>query len=382
MLRQTILFLLLLTLVGCSAPATPQVSASLTVAEALRTDDAQGFARAIAPQPFVFPRDHGPHADYQTEWWYWTGNLRAADGRAFGYQFTIFRRGLSASPAPRDSAWATSAIYMAHLALTDVQGGRFYAFDRFSRDGAGLAGADGEPFRVFLEDWSGQGSGPEGMTMRLQAAQGDISLDLTLQSSKPPALQGDRGLSQKGREPGNASYYYSLTRMLSEGQLSVGGQTFAVTGSSWFDHEWSTTSLDPGTVGWDWFSIQLDDGRELMFYRLRQADGSTSPFTAGTLVERDGSTRKLSAAEVKVEARGEWRSPRSGATYPAAWRLSIPGEGLELELTPLLADQELAVAIVYWEGAVAVRGTQGGAPIGGVGYVELTGYASARQGRF
>jgi predicted secreted hydrolase len=382
MLRHLALSLLLLALVGCAAPATPQVSASLTVAEALGSQADQGFARVTAPRPFSFPLDHGPHPEYQTEWWYWTGNLRSADGRAFGYQFTIFRRGLSPSPAPRASAWATSAIFMAHLALTDAQGGRFYAFDRFSRDGAGLAGASGEPFRVFLEGWSAQGSGPEGMTMRLQAAQDDLALDLTLQSSKPPVLQGDRGLSQKGAEPGNASYYYSLTRMLSEGQITLGGQPLAVSGSSWFDHEWSTSALDVGTVGWDWFSLQLDDGRELMLYRLRQADGSLTPFSSGTLVASDGSARPLSAAEVVVEPRSTWRSPRSGAIYPASWRLSLPAEGLELEITPLLADQELAVAIVYWEGAVAVRGTQGGAPLSGVGYVELTGYAVAGQGRF
>lgn len=381
MLMRALLLLFLFTLVGCASSARPQVSASIAVSEALNTGDTTGYARVTAPRPFVFPADHGPHPTYQIEWWYYTGNLRAADGRRFGYQFTIFRRGLAPLPPDRASAWATNNIYMAHLALTDAQGGQFRAYDRFSRDGAGLAGATGEPYRVFLENWSAAGSGPEGMRMDLRAAEGPVAIDLTLTSLKPPALQGERGLSQKGREPGNASYYYSLTRMATAGQITLDGERFTVEGTSWFDHEWSTSSLDADVVGWDWFSLQLDDGREIMFYQLRQRDGSSSPFTSGTLIERDGVTRKLAASEVLLAAQGSWRSPQSGATYPSGWRLQIPAEGLDLTITPLLAQQELQVAVVYWEGAVRVEGTEGDVAIGGVGYVELTGYAEAGQGR-
>jgi predicted secreted hydrolase len=373
-MQRFVLFGLLLLLVACAAPAQPQVSASLAVSETLNTEDSAGYARAIAPRPFVFPADHGPHQEYQIEWWYYTGNLRSADGRRFGYQFTIFRRGLTPTPAERPSAWATSNIYMAHLALSDIAGGQFYNFDRFSRDGAGLAGATGEPFRVFLDNWSAEGSGPEGMTVRLQAEQAPVAIDLTLVSQKPPVLQGDRGLSQKGREAGNASYYYSLTRMATTGQIRLADQAFNVEGTSWFDHEWSTSALDAGVIGWDWFSLQLDDGREIMFFQLRQADGGQSPFTSGTLVERDGTTRPLAAEAVVLRAEGEWRSPRSGAAYPARWRMQLPAEGLDLTITPLLADQELAVAVVYWEGAVAVGGRAGDQTVTGAGYVELTGY--------
>jgi predicted secreted hydrolase len=332
------------------------------------------WARAAAPRPFVFPADHGPHPEFAIEWWYWTGNLDAG-GRHFGYQLTIFRRGLTPRPAERASAWGASNIYMAHFALSDVAAGRFYAFDRFSRDAAGLAGASGEPFRVFLEDWTAEVAGPEGMTMRLRAAQGDAAIDLTLESTRPPTLQGDRGLSQKGPSPGNASYYYSLTRMATTGTVTAGGQSHAVSGLSWMDREWSTSALEGGIVGWDWFALHLDSGDDLMFYQLRTADGGASPFTKGSLTRADGSVLQLGVDDVRLTPLDTWRSPRSGAEYPSRWRIEAPEIGLSLTLEPYLKDQELPVSVVYWEGAVRIAGTQGGAPVGGSGYVELTGYA-------
>lgn len=371
---------LCLLLAGCAAPAEPEVRARIGAIEAMRADPDAGFARATAPRSFRFPQDHGPHPAFAIEWWYWTGNLDAG-GRHFGYQLTIFRRGLAPQQPARASAWAAGSIYSAHLALTDVAAGQFYAFDRFSRDGAGLAGASGEPFRVFLEDWSAEGSGPEGMTMRLRAAEGDVAIDLTLESLKPPTLQGDRGLSQKGPSPGNASYYYSLTRMATSGTVSAGGSSFAVTGLSWMDREWSTSSLEGGIVGWEWFALHLDSGDDLMFYRLRTAEGTASPFTAGTLTGADGSVTPLAATDVRLEPLGSWRSPRSGATYPVRWRLEVPGLDLSLTVEPYLEDQELPVTIIYWEGAMRVSGSMAGQPVGGNGYLELTGYADERQGR-
>ncbi|MCU0493404.1 MAG: carotenoid 1,2-hydratase [Chloroflexaceae bacterium] len=368
LLLLTILFLLS----ACAAPA-PQVTARLSAVEAVNADDNAGYARVLSPRPFVFPRDHGPHPEYQIEWWYYTGNLSGPDGRHFGFQLTFFRRGLTPQPAERESAWASSSIYMAHLALSDVAGGTFHAYERFSRDGAGLAGASGEPFRVFLEDWSVEGSGPEGMTQRLRAAEGAIGLDLTLESSKPPVLQGDQGLSQKGPTAGNASYYYTLSRMVTSGTVTVNGETYAVQGLSWKDHEWGTSALEAGAVGWDWFSIQLEDDRDLMYAQIRTATGLGYVF--GSLSEADGSTRILKPADVQLETLATWRSPRTGAEYPSRWRLTLPGEGVSLELTPFLADQELPVTVVYWEGAVQVSGTQNGQPLRGHGYVELTGYA-------
>lgn len=366
-----------LLLAGCVGPARPEIRASIDAAGALSSDGA-GFARALAPRPFVFPRDHGPHPEYQIEWWYYTGNLNA-DGRHFGYQLTFFRSGLSPDRPERASAWGARNIYMAHLALSDTAGGRFYAYERFSRDAAGLAGASGEPFRVFLEDWSAEGSGPQGMTMHLRAAEGEIALDLTLTSQKPPALQGDRGLSQKGPTPGNASYYYSLSRMATSGSLRVGAQTYPVTGLSWMDHEWGTSALEGGAVGWDWFSLQLADGYDLMYAQVRTPDAISYSF--GTLVDPQGQVTPLDPAEVRLEALATWRSPASGATYPARWRLVVPSLELILDLEPYLADQELPLAVIYWEGAVQVSGSRAGRPASGNGYVELTGYAESSQGR-
>jgi predicted secreted hydrolase len=370
--------MLCVALAGCAAPAVPEVRAGIGAVEAMAGAADSGWARATTPRPFSFPRDHGPHAEYAIEWWYFTGNLDAGE-RHFGYQLTIFRRGLAPQIPARASAWGAQNIYMAHFALSDVAGGRFYAFDRFSRDGAGLAGASGDPFRVFLEDWSVTGAGPQSMPMRLQAAQDGVAIDLTLTSLKPPTLQGESGLSQKGPTPGNASYYYSLTRMATSGTVSAAGQSHSVTGLSWMDREWSTSALEGAVVGWDWFALQLDTGADLMFYRLRTADGSVSPFTGGSLTAPDGSVTRLSVEDVRLEPLDTWRSPRSSAVYPSRWRISIPKLELELELTPHLLDQELPVSVVYWEGAVAISGSQGGQPVGGNGYVELTGYADSGQ---
>jgi predicted secreted hydrolase len=365
-----------LLLAGCATPARPEIRARIDPAATLSNGDA-GFARALAPRPFVFPRDHGPHPEYQIEWWYYTGNLSAGE-RQFGYQLTFFRSGLAPRPVARESAWGATGVYMAHLALSDVARGRFYAYERFSRDAAGLAGASGDPFRVFLEDWSAAGSGPEGMTMHLRAAEGEVALDLILESQKPPALQGNQGLSQKGPTPGNASFYYSLTRMLTTGTIRVDDRTYAVGGLSWMDHEWGTSALEAGAVGWDWFSLQLDDGYDLMYAQVRTPTSVSYSF--GSLVDPAGRVTPLDPAEVQLEVLATWRSPASQALYPARWRLSVPGLALRLELEPRLANQELPVSVVYWEGAVRIQGSRQGQPVTGSGFVELTGYATGRGG--
>ncbi len=346
----------------------------LTVAETLGGRELAGFARATAPRAFTFPADHGPHPEYKTEWWYYTGNLETGDGRHFGYQLTFFRIALAPEPLARDSHWATHQIYMAHFALSDVAGQRFYSFERFARAALGLAGATAEPFRVWLEHWSAAGLDANALPMRLQADGGEIAIDLTLTRAKPVILQGDEGLSRKSAEPGNASYYYSLTRLPTTGRLRVGDKTLAVAGTSWLDREWSTSALGPDQVGWDWFSLQLDDGRELMFYRLRRRDGSADPMSSGTWVEPDGTARRLNLGQIVLEELDSWQSPRSGTTYPSRWRLEIPGDKLMLQIEPYLADQELQTSLRYWEGAVKVRGSRGAQRITGHGYVELTGY--------
>jgi len=375
---------LALVLAGC---APPPLAASV-VAQAAPADSS-GFARAEGPRPITFPADHGPHDDYQTEWWYFTGNLTADTGEHFGYQLTFFRRALQppAGRAARSSAWATEQVYLAHFALTDVAGRKHYAFEKLARGAAGLAGAQAQPFRVWLDDWSvaaqeGGNLSDIGAPNRLVASDGDVALDLILRNRKPPVLQGEDGYSRKGPEPGNASYYYSLTRMDAGGQVTVGGKTYAVDGLGWMDHEFSTSALGPEQVGWDWFSLQLDDGSELMAFQLRRADGSADDFSSGTVVAPDGSSRTLGPGDFTIAPTGEWRSPRTGGVYPSGWRVTVPSAGLDLTVAPYLDDQEMLLSFTYWEGAASVEGTAGGQPVTGDGYVELTGYAGSMQGQF
>jgi predicted secreted hydrolase len=362
---------------GGGAAGRGGVQASLAVSAVLGSGDLTGFARATAPRRFAFPADLGPHPEFRTEWWYYTGNLETAAGRHFGFQLTFFRTALAPPAAVvsgRASAWSASQLYLAHFALTDTAGRRFHAWSRLGREALGLAGAHATPFRVWLEDWSAASETPEGLPVRLRAAEGDVAIDLVLASDKPVALQGDRGLSQKGPEPGNASYYYSLSRMSVRGTVSAGGEPLPVSGLAWMDREWSTSALGPDLVGWDWLALQLDDGRDLMVYRLRRRDGTADARSSGALIAVDGATRSLGPGDVTLEALDHWTSPRSRVRYPSRWRLAIPGAALSLEITPRLADQELIVGTRYWEGAVRVEGAAAGRPIAGRGYVELVGY--------
>ena len=366
-------WLLRRALVPLPAPSPPPAS----VTALLAGEDPGGFARATAPRAFRFPDDHGPHPEFRHEWWYFTGNLRAPDGRRFGYQVTFFRFALSPEPPGRGSRWATSQAYMAHFAVTDVQGNRHRFFERTGRGALGLAGASARPFRVWLDDWSAEGTATSTLPIRLRAGEGGASVDLVLDTARPVVPQGDRGLSRKGASPGNASLYYSMTRLATRGSVRVDGGSFPVEGNSWLDREWGTSSLEKGHSGWDWFALQLSDGRDLMFYRLRRRDGGTDPFSAGTLVLPDGSFRRLSPDDVRIETLDHWKSPESGTRYPSRWRLRLPSEGLELEVVPRVADQELRTTVRYWEGAVGVGGTSRGERVDGDGYAELTGYGEA-----
>ena len=371
-------------------PGEADIRTSLRISDVLGTGPGEGFARALEPRPFVFPADHGPHPSFRSEWWYLTGNLQGAGGEPFGFQVTFFRAALAPGPASGPSAWATHQVYMGHFALTDGEGRTFRAYERFDRGALGLAGARAEPFRVWLEDWVLEGPGGRGLTareegrvagldaifpLRLDAAEGDRAVSLLLRPGKPLVLQGDQGLSRKGPQAGNASFYYSFTRLVAEGTVTSGGEEVPVQGLAWLDREWSTSALSRDQVGWDWFALHLSDGMDLMYYQLRSSDGGPDPYSAGVLVGPDGGTRSLGPEEVKLTVLDRWASPRGGVTYPARWRLVVPGEELDLEIVPLLADQELNLTFRYWEGAVKVDGTVGSSPVHGRGYVELTGYA-------
>ena len=339
----------------------------------LSKDDPR-FARALTPQKFTFPIDHGPHNLYQTEWWYFTGNLKNAQGRQFGYELTFFRFALNPETSESKSAWRSNQMYMAHLTLTDVEKRRFYTDERFSRAGNDLAGALTKKYHVWLYDWSAKTEGDADFPLRLHAKTDDFGIDLLLTSQKGYILQGNQGLSQKSLKPGNASYYYSYPRLETKGAVTIASEQFSVTGASWMDREWSTSALSEEQSGWDWFALQFSDDSELMFYQLRRKDGQQDSNSSGSFVRADNGKIALKESDVNIQILDNWKSPHSKITYPSRWHLSIPNQNLEIEIVPLLNDQELNVSYRYWEGAVSIKGTKNGKLISGQGYVELAGY--------
>jgi predicted secreted hydrolase len=324
------------------------------------------------------PRDHASHPDYRIEWWYYTGNVTAAGGRRFGYQVTFFRVGVDRHPA-NPSRWSVRDLHMAHLAVTDIDGRRFRFADRLNRTGIGWAGAATDRYDVWNEDW--RATLDDAGRHRLVAAQDGLQVDLTLEPGKPWVAQGRDGYSRKGPSPGNASHYYSLTRMPTRGRLALDGAPFVVEGSSWMDHEFGSSFLEPDQVGWNWCSLQLDDGTDVMLYEMRRRDGRLDPYSIGTVVSRDGRAEPIAAGDFRLTPGDTWRSPASGATYPIAWSVAVPRRGLALDVRAALPDQELrtgqSTGVTYWEGSVVVGGTSGGRPVSGRGYLEMTGYTGA-----
>ena len=350
-----------------------------------------GFAQAADAYACVFPRDHGPHPEFRQEWWYVTGNLDGADGGRFGFELTFFRFALAPLPAPpanaasgadgeartTASAWRTRQVYMAHFAITDVAAKRFRYTQKLARDALGLAGAEGQPLRVWIDDWTLAAQGGASADWKLAAAQEGYALELALHPLTPPVLNGAAGLSRKSDVPGSASYYYSMPRIAVDGTLLKQGRPLAVRGLAWLDREWGSGGLGPDEAGWDWFALELDDGTALMFYALRARDGSRDPHSAGTWLESSGEAHGLASAAVDIDVTDHWTSA-DGVRYPAAWRIRVPAVLLDVAVRPVLADQELKTTPSYFEGAVDVSGTRAGRALGGRGYVELVGYAAAR----
>ncbi len=355
---------------------------STSVSDTLSSKADERFARALEPMTFQFPRDHGAHPEYQIEWWYYTGNLHTDDGKAFGYQLTFFRFGLTPEMPERTSHFATNQVYMGHFAITDAANNEYFCFERRSRGAGGLAGAAGDPtYKVWLEDWSATEVEPGVMRLHVPSTsdsiemEPQIGLSLDLRQTRPPILQGDRGLSQKGPEPGNATYYYSLVGLETTGEITINGKTAAVSGISWMDHEFGTSFLPEGFVGWDWFSLQLDNDLTLMLYCLRRSDQSCDPQTLeGTLIYPDGGQLRIGTKDFTLTSTRQWTSPESGATYPSGWQITFPELKIALQVDPLIPNQEFRASFTYWEGAVQVRGQIDGAAVNGHGYVELTGY--------
>ena len=346
----------------------------------------EGWKPAVAGYSFKFPRDHGSHPEQKIEWWYYTGHLQTDEGRQFGYQLTFFRIGVAPNP-PLDSPWAVRDLWMTHLAISDIQKSTHHHDDRLNRAGPGFAGAAADHLKVWNEDWTATQSAAGNGPMVLTAKNTEIGLSLDLQNGKPPVFHGKEGLSQKGAQEGNASHYYSLTRMPTAGTLTIKGERFKVSGESWMDHEFGTSFLEPTQRGWDWLSIQLVDGRELMLFQLRKEAGSADPHTAGTLVSADGTTHPLNADDFKLTpGDARWTSPATHGSYPMTWQIEIPREQMRLNVNATFPEQEMTASsspgLHYWEGVVSAQGDQSGKPLSGKGYLEMTGYGGAAMSRW
>ena len=340
-----------------------------------RTPTATQYRNALPGYRYEFPRDNFNHPDFQTEWWYYTGNLRAADGHEFGFELTFFREALTRE-AQKASNWSVRDAFVAHLALSDISGGKFYHRERLNRAGPGIAGIDAETGRIWNGNWQIDW---KGNAQNLRATSEQFALQLNLESQKSPVIHGIDGISQKSDGAGHASHYISLTRLAVNGDIDLGAKKFSVVGTAWMDHEFFTQQLGGGQVGWDWFSLQLDDGTELMLFRLRLKDGSIDPYSSGTYVDVSGKTRHLAQKDFSLEPLGAtWKSDSTGALYPIRWQVTVPSLKLAIEVTTPLAQQELAGKTGwfpnYWEGATRFTGTREAAPIRGVGYLEMTGY--------
>ncbi|HEX6769700.1 MAG TPA: lipocalin-like domain-containing protein [Candidatus Binatia bacterium] len=334
------------------------------------------YQLAVPGRKITFPADHYSHPDFKTEWWYYTGHLESESGKRYGYQVTFFRFGLRDRQKEMTESPLFTELYMAHFALSDLAAKRFTFRERMERGIAGKAGAATDRFQVWNGDWKVHGDGNH---HAIEVNDRGRRLRLGMRPLKAPVLHGQNGLSQKGEGEGRASYYYSLTRLQTEGELAVNGKSEKVRGLTWMDHEFGSNQLREDQVGWDWFSIQLDNQTELMLYLMRRKDGSIDPYSSGTLVADDGVTKNLTLKDYRIEILERWKSPASGATYPMKWKVTVPSESIELEILPAFPEQELitnrSTRVTYWEGAVLIRGNARGKSIGGHGYVEMTGYA-------
>ena len=376
MSRKLLAFVLCIFLTSCTPPAAPAAEVQIPDAVSPELQNSSGFAVADGTRPLTLPADFGAHEEFRTEWWYYTGNLESSEGQHFGFELTIFRVGLlpPTRSFPGDSEWHDRSVYFAHFAVSDAGRERFYAFERYSRPGPGLAGAQAQPYRVWIEDWSV--SENSSRIYKLQAAQADVSIELTLTDEMGAVLHGEDGYSRKGQSATNASYYYSQPRLHAEGILRIADEAYQVSGLAWKDHEFSTSVLDENQIGWDWFSLQLEDGRALMLFQLRERGGGTSDSSSGTFVAADGRAQPLRQTDFEINVLDEWRSPHTAGIYPAAWEIRLDRPDCVLQVRPWMADQEIHFpTVTYWEGAVRFEGTCDGLAAEGNGYVELTGYA-------
>ncbi len=364
--------LLIALLYGCGAPPPapperPLLSRTLGAAA--------GFEAIAAPLQLEFPRDHGAHPRHRIEWWYVTARMQASDGRRFGTQFALFRYALRPEDEAMRSDWRSAQIYLAHAAITDIDGDRFKFDEQWARGAAGLAGVEDAPLRAWLGDCAiAANSAAATLPLQLRCGGADFGYQLELSGADIPLLHGDKGYSQKS-DSGSASAYYSYPQLSASGELWIGAERFAVSGKAWYDHEWTSGVLAADQVGWDWFSLRLSDGSALMLFNIRRQDGSIAA-RRGTWIAANGAARTLEERDLDVRAIGAWTSPRSGVRWPLRWTLSSKSLGLNLDITAVRNDQEFDGAVRYWEGAIDASGQRDGKPVSAEGYLELTGYAS------
>lgn len=333
---------------------------------------AADYQVALPGYRYQFPRDYFNHPEYQTEWWYYTGNLTSADGHRFGFELTFFRQGISRKPD--SSTWYVHDLYMAHLALSDISGDHFYHSERINRAGPGIAGIDQAGGLIWNGNWQVHLQDGD---QQLRGGTEAVGLDLDMRPAKPVVIQGQEGVSQKAEGAGHASHYLSFTRLLTSGSIEVKGRSYRVQGTSWMDHEFFTGSMASDESGWDWVGLQFNDNTELMLYRMRHRDGSVDPYSSGSYVAADGTSTFLSAKDfVMTPAGSDWTSPVTKGRYPLRWNLLIPRLGIRMDISTPLQDQELSggVGPSYWEGAVEVTGQHANKPVQGFGYLEMTGY--------
>ena len=350
----------------------------LALALVLAAPTGAQYKEALPGYRYEFPRDYFNHPDYQTEWWYYTGNVKTAEGRQFGFELTFFRQGVNRDEAV-SGTWDVRDVYLAHLALSDLDGGKFYHTERTNRAGPGIAGASEKEARIWNGNWRVEWKDD---SQELRAVSEEFSLNLRMRPEKPPVINGENGVSQKADGAGRASHYISLTRLDAKGKITLNGKEFEVTGLAWMDHEFFTHQLEADQTGWDWLSVQLEDKTELMLFRIRRKNGTTDAHSAGTYVDAQGKAQHLSVGDFQLEPDGRmWTSSETWATYPIQWKIAVPKLGINLEITTKLGAQELAgngmFVPNYWEGAITASGERGGTQVNGVGYLEMTGYDRA-----
>jgi predicted secreted hydrolase len=344
-------------LTGCNCENSNNSGVKINIIEALSNSDTEGYSIADKVIDFSFPEDHGTHEGFRNEWWYFTGNLYDNEGNRFGYQLTFFRISLSPLEADRTSAWGTNQIYMAHFTVSDIENEEFYCFEKFNRDALGLAGFTEDPFKMNVGDWYMLGTGEGDFPWQLYASKDGITLSLDVTPLKDIVFEGDRGLSYKSVDKTSASYYYSITRLATEGYIEINGTRHEVSGNSWLDREWSTSALNEEQGGWDWFSMQLNDNTEIVYFQLRYKDGSVYPYNEGLIVNDDSSTVKLETGDIVLTVLDTWKSS-SGVTYPVKWQAEVSPLGKTLIVEAAFNGQELDLSTRYWEGAVNIYDSQ------------------------